>query len=138
MCVGEGDRDPLLPDVHVLRLGHRDGPREPNHPYAFVHWRHDFWTFGIYNKHLSLYASSLPEEVRRFRRTYPRRRLQFLAYQLLLCLRHRRWDRVTEGLAICRDADGPLLRMLGRTFGRATNAPEWYSPDYWDMARLRA
>jgi glycosyltransferase involved in cell wall biosynthesis len=111
-------------------------PREPEHPYAFVHWRLWFWTFAMYTANLRLYRDVLPEEVRRFQRSYPRRRRERLARAMLICCKHRRWDRAREGLATWRDSDDGVLRALGRGLGRAADAPQWYSADLWRAARL--
>lgn len=112
-------------------------PREPTHPYAFLHWRIELWTLAMYAAHLELYRDVLPEEVARFRSAYPGRLRRRLLRDLATCLRHRRWDRLREGLAILRDVDDPLLRALGRGLGRPTQAPAWYQPNAWASARPR-
>lgn len=106
-------------------------PREPEHPYAFVNWRIWFWTLSMYAAHLDYYRATLPAEVEGFRTSYPRRRRKLLLRDMLICLKHRRSDRVREGLAIWRDARDPWLRALGRAFGRGGDAPAWYSPEQW-------
>lgn len=106
-------------------------PREPDHPYAFVHWRVWLWTFAMYAAHLEFYRQRLPAEVANFRASYARRRRERLLREMLICIKHRRWDRMREGLAIWRDAGDPLLRMLGRVFGRPGDAPAWYSAEQW-------
>ena len=105
-------------------------PREPDHPYAFVHWRLWLWTFSMYVAHLDFYRSRLPAEVARFRASYPRRRRVLLLRDLLICAKHRRWDRLREGLAIWRDDAAPLLRAIGR-LGRARDAPAWHAAEAW-------
>jgi glycosyltransferase involved in cell wall biosynthesis len=105
-------------------------PREPDHPYAFVHWRIWLWTLAMYAAHLEFYRESLAE-VDEFRASYPRRRREQLLRDLLICVKHRRWDRLREGLAIWRDARDPVLRTLGRALGRPGDAPAWYSADQW-------
>jgi len=106
-------------------------PREPDHPYAFVHWRVWFWTLSMYVAHLDYYREAMREEVASLRATYPRRRRERLLRDLLICIKHRRWDRLREGLAIWRDSSDPLLRALGRTFGSPANVPAWYSAAQW-------
>ena len=106
-------------------------PREPDHPYEFVHWRLWFWTFAMYTAHLELYRDVLPREVADYRARYPQRCRALLLRSLLICLKHRRFDRLREGLAIWRDSSDPLLRSLGRAIGRASDAPAWYSPEQW-------
>jgi glycosyltransferase involved in cell wall biosynthesis len=106
-------------------------PREPDHPYAFVNWRIWTWTLSMYVAHLDFYRATLPAEVEAFRATYRRRRRERLLRDMLICLKHRRWDRVREGLAIWRDAGDPVLRTLGRTIGRREDAPAWYSTEQW-------
>lgn len=106
-------------------------PREPHHPYAFVHWRLWFWTLSMYVAHLDFYRDSLASEVKRFRASYPRRRRELLVRDMLICVKHRRWDRLREGLAIWRDAGDPFLRAIGRALGRPSDAPPWYSDEQW-------
>ena len=110
-------------------------PREPHHPYAFVHWQIDLWTLAMYVAHLEYYRERMPQEVARYRASYPRRRRERLVRDLLTCVKHRRWDRLREGLAIWRDADDPVLRALGRALGRPGDRPEWYSAEAWQRAR---
>ena len=111
-------------------------PREPDHPYAFVHWRIIFWGLGIYRSHLKFYKERIPPSVTYFQKRFPRRIRRLFLYNTLICVKHRRWDRVRECLAICRDADDPLLRALGKSLGRPQDAPDWYHPGYWNMARI--
>jgi glycosyltransferase involved in cell wall biosynthesis len=111
-------------------------PREPDHPYAFVHWRIWFWTLAMYAAHLDFYRDALPGEVAGFRASYPRRRRELLLRDLAICIKHRRWDRLREGLAVWRDARDPVLRTLGRTLGRAADAPAWYSADLWPRTEV--
>lgn len=106
-------------------------PREPEHPYYFVNWRIWFFTLPMYVAHLEYYRDTLPEEVARARASYPRLRREALLRDMLICIKHRRFDRLREGLAVWRDAGDPLLRALGRAFGRRENAPAWYSPEQW-------
>jgi hypothetical protein len=106
-------------------------PREPDHPYAFVHWRVWLWTLAMYAAHLDFYRETLPDEVKGFRASYPRRRRELLLRAMAICIKHRRWDRLREGLAIWRDAGDPLLRALGRAFGRPSDVPAWYSAEQW-------
>ena len=112
-------------------------PREPQHPYAFVHWRVELWTFSIYVAHLEFYRDRLAAQVERYRASYPRRRRERLVRNMLICLKHRRWDRLREGLAIWRDADDRVLRALGHALGRPSDRPEWYSAEWWQRARCR-
>jgi glycosyltransferase involved in cell wall biosynthesis len=111
-------------------------PREPHHPYAFVHWRVWLWTLSIYVAHLEHYRDRIPAEVERFRLSYPRRRRELLLRDLAICVRHRRWDRLREALAIWRDDADPLLRGLGRAFGSPGHVPEWHSASAWHRTSL--
>jgi glycosyltransferase involved in cell wall biosynthesis len=111
-------------------------PREPNHPYAFVHWRLFFWNLGIYVTNLKAYEKRIPEEVAEFLSDYHSHQRRLWLYNFALCLKHRRWDRVKEGLAIWRDADDPWLRAVGTLLGRSQDKPNWYTPSYWELARL--
>jgi glycosyltransferase involved in cell wall biosynthesis len=106
-------------------------PREPTHPYAFVNWRFWYFTFSMYVAHLDYYRETLPDEVARARAGFPRQRRALLLRDLLICLKHRRWDRLREGLAILRDDGDPWLRALGRALGRRGAAPSWYAAEQW-------
>ncbi|MFO7683676.1 MAG: glycosyltransferase family 2 protein [Chloroflexota bacterium] len=112
-------------------------PRDPTRFYAFVHWRVLFWMMGIHTLNLRRYQSALPDVVRHLAGKYPQRRRRYLLYNLLLCVKHRRWDRMREGLAVWRDSDDATLRSIGRLFGRKADAPDWYEPKvYWGMTQL--
>jgi glycosyltransferase involved in cell wall biosynthesis len=106
-------------------------PRELDHPYAFVNWRFWFFTFPMYVTHLRYYRDALPDEVARSSASYARKRRRLLLRDVAICVKHRRWDRLREGLAIFRDAPDTVLRALGRAFGRSSDAPAWYAPEQW-------
>jgi hypothetical protein len=55
---------------------------------------------------------------------------------MLICLKHRRWDRVAEGMAIWRDSDDPVLKTVGILFGNRGSLPAWYDRLLWDLARI--
>jgi hypothetical protein len=113
-------------------------PRDPTRFYAFVHWRVLFWILGMHTLNLFRYRDALPELVLDLSRRYVQRRRRFLTYNMLLCIKHQKWDRVREGLAIWRDADDGLLRLWGRVAGRPQYAPAWYNAKhFWTMAQLK-
>lgn len=111
-------------------------PRDPARWYAFIHWRVNFWVLGIQVANLARYSCKYPELTRGVARGYRRRRLLLMLDNMLKCVKHGRWDRVKEGLAMWRDADDPVLHALGTLFGRPREAPDWYDPAYWRMATL--
>lgn len=111
-------------------------PREPDHTYARIHWRHEFWTLGIYVDHLNYYRAKLPQEVSLYKRKYYCNRRKLLMRDMAICIKHGWWDRVRDGFAIWRDADDFVLKLLGYFFGNSKNIPEWYTTAYWDMANL--
>ena len=111
-------------------------PVDPGRFYAFVHWQVVFWGLGIHTTNLRRYQEVLPEVTGALARDFRQRKLRYIFLSLLICLKHRRWDRVRECLAIWRDADDPLLRALGKGLGRPQDAPDWYHPGYWNMARI--
>jgi len=103
--------------------------REAKHPYAYFHWRYLYWQYAIYVANWPFYQPILgsihsPSEYRR------RMRLRFLR-GMALSVKHRKWDRVQEGLAIWRKSDDPVLRALARVVNLRSSVPEWYSADYW-------
>jgi len=111
-------------------------PVDPDRFYAFVHWQVVFWVIGIHTANLRRYREVLPEVTWALARNFRQRKLRYIFMRFLLCVKHRRWDRVREFLAICCDADDPLLRGLGKALGRPQDAPSWYHPGYWNMARI--
>jgi glycosyltransferase involved in cell wall biosynthesis len=112
-------------------------PKDPTRFYAFVHWKVAFWILGIHVINLRRYRQCLPKFVEEMANKYRPRRRSFFLYRMLICLKHRRWDRVKEALAIWRDADDPLLRGLGNLLGRDKDKPKWYNYSYWEMASLK-
>jgi glycosyltransferase involved in cell wall biosynthesis len=111
-------------------------PTDPSRFYAFVHWKVVFWILGIHTANLKRYKHIMPGITKKLARRFPLRRLVYFLKHMALCLKHLRWDRVREGLAIWRDADDVVLRILGFLFGNPQDAPDWYVTDYWKMARL--
>lgn len=53
---------------------------------------------------------------------------------MLTLVKHGKWDRVREGLAIWRDSGEPLLKGVGTLFGSEKWQPAWYDPDLWARA----
>jgi glycosyltransferase involved in cell wall biosynthesis len=113
-------------------------PRDPTRFYAFVHWQVAFWILGIHTLNVKRCRTLLPKLAGELQRRYRWRRLKYLTMQMLLCLKHHRWDRVREGLAIWRDADDSILRTLGHLLGNVRDAPEWYTPSWWDRVCFNA
>ena len=111
-------------------------PREPNHPFAYHSWQHLFWQFAIYKKHLSLYKDVLPDEVKEYRAAYPNLLRRKFTRAMLSLIKHRKWERVREGLAVWRDADDRLLKSIGRTFGQQSWLQSWYNENSWDEILL--
>jgi hypothetical protein len=90
----------------------------------------------MYVAHLEFYRERLPGEVQGFRASFPRRRRELLLRDMAICVKHRRWDRAREGLAIWRDDLDPLLRAMGRTLGSPMASPEWYSAGAWQKTHF--
>lgn len=109
-------------------------PREPHHPYRHVHWRHVFWSLGIYTKHLRFYHETHPDLVAPYVSAYPRLRRRYMFRSMAYLVKYRQWQRVREGLAIWRDADDFFLKRLGYLFGTPRWRPDWYHPGWWKMA----
>lgn len=111
-------------------------PREPDHPYAIINWRHEFWTLGIYVNHLNYYKLLMPEAVAYYKRKYFYNRRNLLMRDMTICIKHGWWNRVREGFAIWRYADDPILKLLGCLIGAYKKIPEWYCNEYWDMTNI--
>jgi glycosyltransferase involved in cell wall biosynthesis len=105
--------------------------------YSFIHWKVSFWLMGIHVSNLLRYQSCIPEYVKELSVLYPRRRRKMLFYNLMICVKYKRWDKVLEAFAIWKDSDDPILRILGSTIGIHKYLPNWYDPSYWDMAKLK-
>lgn len=113
-------------------------PREPDHPFAYHSWQHLFWQFAIYKKHLSLYKDVLPDEVEQYRAAYPNLLKRKFTRAMLSLIKHRKWERVREGLAVWRDADNKLLRNIGRAFGHPSGVQSWYNENSWNDILLES
>jgi len=112
------------------------GPKEADHPWRRLHWRSAFWTFGMYKRHLETYRGLFPDLESRWRARYALTcRLYFLKNMLSL-VKHGRWDRVREGLAMWKDAQDPVLRTLGHCLPHNTWQPAWYDASCWSVATL--
>jgi glycosyltransferase involved in cell wall biosynthesis len=111
-------------------------PRDPTRFYAIVHWQVAFWILGIHTTNLERCRQLLPDLTKQLEQKYRWRRFKYLGMHMLLCLKHRRWDRAKEGLAIWRDADDWLVKSFGQILGRREDAPQWYDKHYWERIRL--
>ena len=67
---------------------------------------------------------------------YPIRRRKLYLTQMLICIKHRRFDRVKEGLAIWIDSNDIFLKYIGIFFGNKKNIPEWYNSNHWDSINI--
>ncbi len=110
-------------------------PRESNHPFANYSWQHLFWQFGIYNRHLEEYKRMYPGMVTDSSGEYSLMLRRFFLKAMLSLIKHRKWQRVREGLAIWRDSGEPVLRSFGMLFGRHRWQPSWYDEHSWAMAQ---
>ena len=110
-------------------------PREPDHPFANYSWQHLFWQFGIYNRHIDYYQRTYPDVIAHSPDNDSLMLRKFYLRAMLWLIRYRKWARVQEGLAIWRDSKDPVLRRLGRLFGRSKWQPGWYDERSWLMAR---
>lgn len=112
------------------------GPRPEDHPFRHGLWQSAFWAFGIYTKHLQGYRHKLPLTAEYYRSVYPKTLRRYFLKTLLSCLKHRRWARVREGLAIWQDANDLVLKRIGCTLGHRQWQPEWYEKKWWTMTHL--
>ena len=111
-------------------------PKDLTRFYAFVHWQVTFWILGIHTDNLMRYHEIIPEFVDEQVKSYSSRRRKLMMQRMLICIKHRRWDRVKEGLAIWSDSDDSILRALGSWLGNPKHAPDWYNVSYWQLAQL--
>ena len=99
--------------------------------YGFVHWQVIFWILMIHKNGLENFKELLPDFVSNLVKKFKRRRRNLLIIQMLICIKHRRCDRIKEGLAIWKDSDDLILKFFGIIFGRNRYKPNWYSRVYW-------
>jgi glycosyltransferase involved in cell wall biosynthesis len=112
------------------------GERPADHPFRRGLWRAAFWALGIYTTHLQSFSSKIPEIVARYRSSYPSTLRNYFVKTMSSCVKHCRWARVREGLAIWQDAADPLLRSIGRAFQLLAERPSWYTSQLWQMTLL--
>ena len=112
-------------------------PKDMTRAYGFVDWKSTFYILGMHLLNMQRCQTVIPEMVRKLQRYYGWRRFNYLMKEMLICLKHRRWDLVSEGFAIWQDSDDTLLRFAGKVFGRQRDLPEWYSPFYWGVAQFK-
>ena len=106
-------------------------PRELTHPFAYHSWQHLFWQFAIYKKHLSLYRDVLPEGVEHWEQSFAELRRKKLFRAMLSLIKHHKWDRVKEGLAVWRGSDDAWLRIMGKLTSRESWQQPWYDKTKW-------
>lgn len=112
------------------------GDRPADHPFRHGLWRAAFWALGIYATHLLTFSRKIPEIVSRYRNSYPRTLRNYFIKTMSSCVRHCRWARVREGLAIWQDAADPFLRSIARPLKSFAATPSWYTPQLWRMTQL--
>lgn len=111
-------------------------PVDPTRFYSFVHWKVIFWLLGIHVKNLERFARIDSSFAQSWSEKYPARRRAWMLRNFLICIKHKRWDRVKEGLAIWKDSDDKILRLIGSMLGKNSDAPTWYDGStYWTMIR---
>jgi hypothetical protein len=113
-------------------------PKDKSRFYSFVHWKVLFWLMGIQTMNLRRYQGIQEVLTDRLMKHFPRRARVLLLRSMLICLKHRRWDRAREGLAIWRDSKDDILRLLGKTFGDPKDLPGWYHPGFWQMTKMNS
>jgi len=112
------------------------GERPTDHPFRHALWRAAFWALGIYTSHLQSFSEKIPEIVSRYRHSYPVTLRKYFIKTMSSCVKHRRWARVREGLAIWQDAADPILRTIAHALGFLAVKPSWYDPHLWRMTLL--
>lgn len=107
-------------------------PREPDHIYFYPHWRLLYWLFAIYKKMLELYKDVIPTEVEYYRNDYKKLLRKNYILTMLGLIKHKKWERVGEGLAIWQESYDKILKLSGIIFGNKKNLPDWYFKEYWN------
>jgi glycosyltransferase involved in cell wall biosynthesis len=112
------------------------GDRPVDHPFRRGLWHAAFWAFGIYTTHLKTFRERIPNIVARYRSSYPVTLRNYFIRTMASCLKHRRWDRIREGLAIWQDAADPILRSIALPMTWFAQKPGWYTPELWRLTLL--
>jgi glycosyltransferase involved in cell wall biosynthesis len=108
--------------------------KEADHPWTYDVWPRLFWLFRMYVTQAEIYRGrlvSLPRAPQ-----YSKMLRKHFVRAMLSVIRHKKWDRVREGLGLWRDADDPALRNLGILLGREAWQPAWYKKEIWEKMRL--
>jgi len=113
-------------------------PKDKSRSYSFVHWEVLFWLMGIQTMNLRRYQGIQEVSADRLMKDFPRRARALLLRSMLICLKHRRWDRAREGFAIWLDSEDDFLRFLGKAFGNRKDLPDWYHPDMWQTTKVNS
>ena len=104
--------------------------------YGFVHWQVIFWLLMIHKNGLENFKDTLPKFTNILAIKYTSRRRKLFFRELLICIKHRRFDRVKEAFAIWKDSDDWLFKIFGFFFGDKKNLPEWYDKSYWQLVKI--
>ncbi|HYT19414.1 MAG TPA: glycosyltransferase family 2 protein [Candidatus Polarisedimenticolia bacterium] len=107
-------------------------PREGGHPYAYPSWQHILWEFAIFARHWPAYCYELPQELAADYHLRLRRRMLHAMGSLI---KHRKWQRVREGLSVWTVSPDPVLRAIGKMCaGSLTSPPAWLDSGLWSKA----
>ena len=97
-------------------------------------WPGILWSLAIYERQLDAWERRLPGQVARYRAAFPTLRRRHLARTLLSALRHRRWQRVREGLSVFSGSGDPVLSALAAPFRSWAEPPAWDALAWWENA----
>lgn len=108
--------------------------KEADHPWTYDVWPRLFWLFRMYAAQAERYRGrlhGLPGT-----RQHSRMLRKHFVRAMLSVMKHRRWDRVREGVGMWLDSDDVLLRTAGVFLGKKSWQPHWYSRTMWENMRL--
>ncbi len=107
--------------------------KEADHPWTDDVWRRLFWLFQMCTVHVERYKGRIvvPSALQ-----HSQALRRHCLRSMVSLVKHRRWDRIREGLGLWRDADDPVLRNLGILIGREVWQPAWYKREMWEKMRV--
>lgn len=103
-------------------------PREKTHPYFYPHWnvvRTNFKIIKDYYHSYQMPLSDINELNKRIRKS--------VFYNLLVLLKHRRWERVREGIGLMRKSPFLWMRLLTFLFPLSSIPSKGFDAEkFWD------
>ncbi len=89
-------------------------PHEADHPYSFLSWELNLINDQLHRKNLARRYANMPKQYASKMARLRRSRDSYWLWNLILCAKHHRWDKVAQGLEFFRVSDSLFLRAIAR------------------------